>query len=46
MSGRTEPETFSKSGRLFDEHLMTLELSSSHDRNARLSAARTVEAEG
>lgn len=30
----TEPETFSKAGRFYDEHLMTLELTSDSDHNA------------
>jgi RimJ/RimL family protein N-acetyltransferase len=30
----TEQETFSKAGRFYDEHLMTLELTSENDRNA------------
>jgi ribosomal protein S18 acetylase RimI-like enzyme len=29
----TEPETFSKAGRFYDEHLMTLELTSDNDHN-------------
>jgi ribosomal protein S18 acetylase RimI-like enzyme len=30
----TEQETFSRTGRFYDEHLMTLNLTSDHDRNA------------
>ena len=30
----TEPETFSKDGQFYDEHLMTLELNSGNDRSA------------
>lgn len=30
----TEPETFSKAGRFYDEHLMTLKLTSENDHNA------------
>jgi len=30
----TEPETFSRDGQFYDEHLMTLELNSDKDRNA------------
>ncbi|MBW4542672.1 MAG: GNAT family N-acetyltransferase [Myxacorys chilensis ATA2-1-KO14] len=30
----TEPETFSRDGQFYDEHLMTLELNSGNDRNA------------
>jgi RimJ/RimL family protein N-acetyltransferase len=30
----TEQETFSRAGRFYDEHLMTLNLTSDHDRNA------------
>jgi ribosomal protein S18 acetylase RimI-like enzyme len=30
----TEKETFSRAGRFYDEHLMTLNLTSDHDRNA------------
>ncbi len=36
----TEPETFSKSGRLYDEHLMTLELDASNNCNAAQRAPK------